>query len=352
MAMKRRHIGIFAAALAGIVLAGPAAMAQKRDTILITGSSTVNPFSRSVAERFTTEGGFKAPKIDSTGTVRGYNLFCQGAGSRYPDIQNASRRMNGLEFTLCTKNGVNEIMEIPIGHDGIVLATRKDAASFSVTRAQFWLAVAKEVPRNGAFVPNPYATWRQIDSALPDWPILVLGPPPTSGTRDSFTDLLMNAACQTFAEVRALTEAARRRAVCATVREDGKWVDSGEDDAKIVARIGSSPAGVLGVFGYSFLDEHADKLNGASLEGVAPTADNIAAGRYPLARPLFIYVKRPNFAFVAGLKEYLTLYVSPGAMGPGGFLIKRGLVPLDATQQQRLRDAVSAQVIMLRRPES
>ena len=352
MAMKRRHIGIFAAALAGIVLAGSAAMAQKRDTILITGSSTVNPFSRAVAERLAGQGGFKAPKIDSTGTVRGYNLFCQGAGSRYPDVQNASRRMNGLEFTLCTKNGVNEIMEIPIGHDGIVLATRKDAATFTATRAQVWLAIAKEVPRNGAFVPNPYATWRQIDSALPDWPILVLGPPPTSGTRDSFTDLLMNAACQTFDEVRGLKEAARRRAVCATVREDGKWVDSGEDDAKIVARIEGSPPGVIGIFGYSFLEENAGKLKGASLEGILPTADTIAAGRYPLARPLFIYAKRANIAFVAGLKEYMDLYVSQAAMGPSGFLVKQGLVPLDAAQQQRLREAVAAQVIMLRRPES
>ncbi len=352
MAMRLRQIGIFTAALAATLLIGSATMAQKRDTILITGSSTVNPFSRAVAERFAASGVFKAPKIDSTGTVRGYNLFCQGGASRYPDIQNASRRMNGLEFTLCTKNGVREIMEIPIGYDGIVLASRKDAAAFSVTRAQLWLAIAKDVPRNGAFVPNPYAIWRQIDSALPDWPIQVLGPPPTSGTRDSFTDLLMNAACQTFDEVRALKEAARRRAVCATVREDGKWVDSGEDDAKIVARIEASPPGVIGIFGYSFLEENADKLQGASLEGISPTAESIAVGRYPLARPLFIYAKRANIAFVAGLKDYLDLYVSPSAMGPGGFLVKRGLVPLDTTQQQRLREAVSAQVIMLRRPES
>lgn len=341
--------------LASVLLAG-GAQAQKRDNILVTGSSTVNPFTRAVAAQFDSSGmlaklGGKPPVIESTGTVRGYNVFCQGGGSRFPDIQNASRRINALEFSLCLKNGVHEVMEIPIGHDGIALAYRKDGGQVSLTRAQVWLAVAKDVPKNGALVPNPYTSWRQIDPGLPDWPIKVLGPPPTSGTRDSFTDLLMNAACQSFDEVRALTDPARRLAVCTTVRQDGRWVDSGEDDEKIVAGIENAPAGIIGIFGYSFLAEHAARLKGAALEGIAPTPDSIATGSYPLARPLFIYAKRANMRFVTGLKEFLEFYVSPAAMGSEGFLAKHGLIPLDPAQQQRAREAVEKQVIILRRPE-
>lgn len=350
-----RRLALVAAAGLALLLPHAGAMAQKRDTILITGSSTVNPFTAAVARQFAETGmmakvGGQPPKIASTGTVRGYNLFCQGSGTRYPDIQNASRRMNSLEFSLCVKNGVNEIMEIPIGYDGIVLVYRKDGGTVRLTRAQAWLAIAKEVPTNGTLVPNPHTSWRQIDASLPDWPIQVLGPPPTSGTRDSFTDLLMLAACQTFDEVRSLKDLARQRAVCTTVRTDGKWIDAGEDDAKIVSRIETAPTGMVGIFGYSFLEENKGKLAGAVLDGIAPTEDNIISGRYPLSRPLFIYAKRRNIAYVAGLQEFLNLYVSPAAMGPGGFLSAHGLVPLDTAQLTRVREAVSGQAIMLRRP--
>jgi len=356
MMLMMRRLALATAAGLALLLPHADAVAQKRDTILITGSSTVNPFTAAVARQFAETGmmaklGGQPPKIASTGTVRGYNLFCQGGGTRYPDIQNASRRMNSLEFSLCVRNGVNEIMEIPIGYDGIVLVYRKDGGTVRLTRAQVWLAVAKEVPKNGTLVPNPHTSWKQIDASLPDWPIEVLGPPPTSGTRDSFTDLLMLAACQTFPEIRSLKDVARQRAVCTTVRTDGKWVDAGEDDAKIVGRIEAAPPGMIGIFGYSFLEENAGKLVGATLEGVAPTGDGIASGRYPLSRPLFIYAKRRNVAFVAGLREFLDLYVSEAAMGPSGFLVKAGLVPLEKARQERLREAVAVQAVMLRGPE-
>jgi phosphate transport system substrate-binding protein len=351
-----RRLALVAAVGLALSLPHAGAMAQKRDTILVTGSSTVNPFTVAVSKQFAETGmlaklGGQPPQISSTGTVRGYNLFCQGSGTRYPDIQNASRRMNSIEFSLCVKNGVNEIMEIPIGYDGIVLVYHKDGGTVRLTRAQVWLAIAKEVPKNSTLVPNPHTSWKQIDASLPDWPIQVLGPPPTSGTRDSFTDLLMVPACQTFDEIRSLKDVARQRTVCTTVRTDGKWVDSGEDDAKIVGRIESAPPGIVGVFGYSFLEENSAKLTGATLEGVPPTEEGIASGRYPLARPLFIYAKRKNIAFVAGLKEFLNLYVSTAAMGPDGFLVKQGLVPLEKARQERLREAVGVQAIMLRGPE-
>ena len=356
MTKLMRRLAVAAAVMATLSMSPTTAMAQKRDTILVTGSSTVNPFTVAVARQFADTGmlaklGGKPPKIDSTGTVRGYNLFCQGGGTRYPDIQNASRRMNSLEFSLCVKNGVTEIMEIPIGYDGIVLVSRKDGGVMRLTRAQVWLAIAKEVPKNGTLVPNPHTSWKQIDAGLPDAPIQVLGPPPTSGTRDSFTDLLMIAACQSFDEIRSLKDVARQRAVCTTVRTDGKWTDAGEDDAKIVTQIQAAPAGTMGIFGYSFLQENRERLDGAFLDGFAPTQDNIVAGRYPLARPLFIYAKRRNVAFVAGLEEFLNLYVSPAAMGPDGFLVKHGLVPLEKTRQDRLREAVAVQAVMLRGPE-
>ena len=260
--------------------------------------------------------------------------------------------MNGTEFSLCGKNGVNEIMELPIGYDGIVLVTRKDAPRLVLTRQQIWMAVAKEVPSRGQLVPNPYMRWAQIDAKLPDWPIEVLGPPRTSGTRDSFTDLVLLSGCQGSAEVNAISDINRRKAVCSTVREDGRWVDSGEDDTRIVAKIVNAPIGLVGIFGYSFLTENSERLEGALVEGVRPIPAEIASGQYPLARPLYLYVKRPNLKLVPNLAAFLAEYVSEGAMGPSGYLVKHGLVPLEAAQRTRLRADVESRVIMLRRPGS
>lgn len=356
-----RHVSTIGAMALGLglalALAAPSAASAQarkptRDAVLTTGSSTVYPFTKAVAERFAAQPGNKPPTVISTGTVHGFNRFCQGAGLTHPDIQSASRRMNAIEFSMCAKNGVNEIMELPIGHDGIVVAFRKDAPPVKLTRQEIWLAVAKEVPVAGQLVANPHQRWSQINPALPDWPIEVLGPPPTSGTRDSFTDMVMQNGCRGFAEVRAIADAARQRAVCNTVREDGKWVDSGEDDTRIVGRIVAAPPGLVGVFGYSFLAENAARLAAATVDGTAPTPAAIASGQYPLSRPLFLYVKRPNLKTIPGLAGFIAEYASEAALGPSGYLITRGLVPLDDAQRAKLRDDVAAGAIMLRRPTS
>jgi len=323
---------------------------QRRETILVTGSSTVFPFTNAVAQHFVQARGRPKPFIDGTGTVRGYNLFCQGSGLRYPDIANASRRMNNLEFNLCGSRGVHEIIEIPIGYDGIVVAVRKEAVELKITRAQLWAAVAREVPRGGQFVANPYTRWREIDPALPDWPIEILGPPATSGTRDVFVDLAMLPGCNAVPEVRAIVDAARKRAVCAALREDGRWIDAGEDDEKIVARLVGAPPGYLqGVFGYSFIATNADRLQAAAVDGVAANIDTIAAGRYPLSRPMFIYVKRANLRSVPGLKDFIEDYVA--ALVPDSYLMRIGLVPLRPDLLDQVRRIVRDQVIMSRAPQ-
>lgn len=328
--------------------AGPAA-AQSRGTVLATGSSTVHPFTAAVAAAVAPRIA-APPVIRSTGTVHGFNEFCRGAGLRHPDIQSASRRMTQGEFLLCNRNGVHEIMEIPIGHDGIVVTHRHDLPQPNITLAQLWLAVAKEVPRDGRLVANPYRRWREIAADLPDWPIRVIGPPPTSGTRDSFTDLAMLAGCQAVPEIRAIADTAQRRRVCATVREDGLWIDGGEDDEAIVRRVASEEAGTLGIFGYSFLAEHRDSIAAARIGGIAATPEAIAVGAYPLARPLYVYVKRANVRTVPGLAEFLAEYVSDAAMGPAGYLVRRGLVPLDPAQLRRVQAAARDQAVMLRAP--
>ena len=326
-------------------LSGP-----RRDAAFVTGSSTVYPFTEAVVTAVAEATRTPKARVDSTGTVRGFNLFCQGMGMRYPDVQDASRRINGHEFDLCGRNGVREIIEIPIGFDGIIIAVRRDIEPFSLTRAQIWLAVAKEVPRGGRLVPNPYTRWAQIDPALPDWPIAVLGPPPTSGTRDSLTDLALAPGCQSFAEVRDITDVARKRAVCATVREDGIYQNAGEDDEKTVAQVEQPGSSTVGIFGYSFLVGHSRTIMAAAVDGVVPNFETISSGRYPLARPLYIYVKRAQVGLVPGLKEFLPEYVSDRAMGPGGYLAKRGLVPLDPGRLRQVRESVGNLEVMLRRP--
>ena len=323
--------------------------APQRDAIVATGSSTVAPYTIAVGQRFAEATRAPRPRVDQTGTVRGYNLFCQGMGMRYPDVQNASRRMNNVEFNLCVSKGVREIIEVPIGHDGIVLAFRRDSGTMNVTRTQFWRAVAAEVPQGDKWVPNPYSTWRQVDGSLPDWPIQILGPPPTSGTRDSFTDLVLTPGCQAAPEVRAITDAARRKAVCTTVRTDGRWVDAGEDDEKIVARIVSAaPGTVQGAFGYSFLANHAATLGSAAIEGVMGTPEMIASGQYPVSRMLYIYVKEPNVRTVPGLQAFVDAYAAE--LGPDGPLAKIGLVPLDPAALRRTREIVKNHAILLRAP--
>ena len=325
-----KHI-LTTAALAG--LASAAALAQApRDYIYIVGSSTVYPFATVVAEQFGQRSGFKTPKIESTGTGGGLKLFCAGVGVEHPDIANASRPIKPAEIQTCAQNKVTDIVEVKIGYDGIVIANAKAAPHLQLTRRDVYLALAKRVPdpKGGTEpVANPYTTWKQVNAQLPDTTIEVLGPPPTSGTRDAFVELAMEGGCSTFpaiAELKTKDENAYK-ALCQTVREDGKYIEAGENDNLIVQKLEANSKAV-GVFGYSFLEQNEDKVQGSFVDGVEPSFESIANGRYSVARPLFFYVKKAHVGVIPGLKEYIAEFTRDSTWGPEGALADRGLIPM------------------------
>lgn len=319
-------------AAAGLALvAVPAAAQGARDSIRIVGSSTVYPFSTQVAERFARQGG-AAPVVESTGTGGGIKLFCSGVGPATPDIANASRAIKDSERQDCAAHGVTDVQEVKIGFDGIVLAeAARDDDPAALTRAQIWTALAKQVPVDGKLVDNPYKQWSDIDPQLPARPILVYGPPPTSGTRDALVELVLDKGCEDVAEIAALDDKARKTA-CQTVREDGAYVDAGENDNLIIQRLTSDP-NAIGIFGYSYLEQNADRLQAHAVEGVAPSYDTIADGTYPVARPLFFYVKTAHLDVIPGLKDYVALFQSDEAIGEDGFLADKGLIALPEDQR-------------------
>ncbi len=305
-----------------------AAQAQARDQIRIVGSSTVFPFATAVAEQFGQKSGLKTPVVESTGTGGGIKLFCTGVGEDTPDIANASRQIKKSEVEACAKSGVKEITEVRIGFDGIVLANSKSHKPFALSEKEIWLALAKDVPVEGKLVANPNMTWSQINPALPAEKIEILGPPPTSGTRDAFVELVMDRACEEFPEVKAL-DADAKKAACQTIREDGAYVEAGENDNLIVQKLEANPTS-LGIFGFSFLDQNIDRLQGSSIQGVEPTFENIADAKYPIARSLYFYVKNAHVGVVPGIREYISEFTSEAAIGDDGFLADKGLIPLPA----------------------
>lgn len=334
----RHHTPIrrFGLVLLGIAVATCAtAEAQAvRDYISIVGSSTVYPFATVVAEQFGRSSGFKTPKIESTGSGGGLKLFCNGVGVQHPDIANSSRRITAAEVESCAKNGVTEIVEIKIGYDGIALANSKASPQYKLTLRQVYLALAKSVPDpSGAerLVANPYRRWADIDSSLPAVDIEVLGPPPTSGTRDAFLELAMEVGCKTFAWVAAMPNDARLTA-CHTLREDGRYVEAGENDNLIVQKLESNPR-ALGIFGYSFLEQNADKVQGTAIDGIVPDFDTISAGTYEVSRPLYFYVKKAHVGVIPGIREYLKEFTSDSAWGDYGYLADKGLIPLHAAER-------------------
>jgi phosphate transport system substrate-binding protein len=329
---------------AGIVaaLSGTAFAQSARDTINIVGSSTVYPFTTTVAEQFGRQGKFKTPKVESTGTGGGIKLFCNGIGPQYPDVANASRRMNANEFATCQKNGVKDIVEVKVGYDGLVVAQSKAGPQLNLTRKDVYLALAKTIPdpaNPSNLIPNPYTTWKDVNKSLPAVKIEALGPPPTSGTRDSFVELYLESGCRTYAwlnTLRSQDEASFKRK-CDTIREDGAYVEAGENDNLIVQKITANPNAV-GIFGYSFLEENLDKLKGATLDGVSPTFETIASGKFPASRPLFIYVKKQHVGVIQGLPEFIAEYTSEKALGEEGYLADKGLIPPSKSEIGRIRD--------------
>jgi phosphate transport system substrate-binding protein len=325
-------------ALSAAVIAGSAQAAQ-RDYISIVGSSTVYPFATVVAEQFGKTTQFKTPKIESTGSGGGLKLFCAGVGVEHPDITNASRRIKKSEQEMCAKNGVDDIVEVKVGYDGIVLANSKAAPQMKLSRKDIFLAVAKEVPDpkdpdSGKLVENPYQTWKDVNPALPNVKIEVLGPPPTSGTRDAFAELAMEGGCKKIDWIKAMKKADKKmyKSVCHTVREDGAYIEAGENDNLIVQKLETNP-NAFGIFGFSFLDQNADKLQGSNIDGMDPTFDAIASGEYPVSRPLFFYVKKAHVGAVPGIAEYLAEFTSDKAWGDEGYLTDKGLIPMPEAER-------------------
>jgi len=326
-----------------LTLMATTGVAQARDQIRVVGSSTVFPFATAVAERFGKTTSFKTPVIESTGSGGGLKLFCAGASLDDPDITNASRRIKKSEVDTCAKNGVTDIVEVKIGYDGIVVANAKAAPQYSLSQKELFLALAKEVPgKDGNLIANPYKTWKDVNASLPATKIEVLGPPPTSGTRDAFVELVMDTGCESFPSIEALkkTDKKRFKQVCQTIREDGAYVEAGENDNLIVQKLEANKD-ALGIFGFSFLDQNADKLHGSKIGGVEPEFDAIADGSYPVSRPLFFYVKKSRVGAVPGIAEYLAEFSSEKAWGPDGYLADKGLIPMPDAERKEWADKVA-----------
>ncbi len=345
--------------LLGLVLAATGAQAASRDYISVVGSSTVYPFATVVAERFGKSTGFKTPKIESTGTGGGMKIFCQGVGVVTPDVSNASRRIKQSELDLCKENGVDEVIEVLIGFDGIVMANSREATSFSLTLEEIFLALAAEVPgpTEGELIDNPYKTWDQINLSLPTTRIEVLGPPPTSGTRDAFVELAMEGGCNQIGWIMQMTVDAkqagkdgdkatetelknRHKNLCRTVREDGAFIEVGENDNLIVQKLRANPDAV-GIFGYSFLDQNSEKVRAIAIDEVSPEFDSISDGSYPVSRPLYFYVKKAHVGSIPGLKEFLAQFISEKASGEYGYLTDKGLIPLNDEKRAQIVDDVA-----------
>jgi phosphate transport system substrate-binding protein len=341
----KKAVVMFAVIAAMLAANGPV-QAQQRDAISIVGSSTVYPFATVVAEKFGKAGAFKTPKVESTGTGGGFKLFCGGVGVQHPDISNASRAIKAAEFETCGKAGVTEIVEVKIGYDGIVIADSKKGPGIKLTTKDIFLALAKEVPdpKGGdALVPNPYKSWKDVNPALPAAKIEVLGPPPTSGTRDAFLELAMEPGALQFDGLKKLQkeDAKKFQKVFASIREDGAYIDAGENDNLIVQKLVANPSAV-GIFGYSYLEQNTDKIQGAFVNGSQPTFENIASGKYPLSRPLFFYVKKAHVGVIPGIREYLAEFTSEKAWGRDGYLSEKGLIPLPDAERKQVAEAVKA----------
>jgi len=336
MTMKKSAIALLAASALTVSLSA-------RDQIKIVGSSTVYPFSSAVAEEFGATTNYPTPVVESTGSGGGMKLFCAGNDMNTPDITNASRRMKTSEFKLCEKNGVTDITEAVIGFDGIAIAQAKSNTPFSVTRKQIALAVAQEVPsKDGkSLIKNPYKNWSEIDSSLPNREIIVYGPPKSSGTRDAFEEMVLQ---KTIGKMSVYTDVFKNTKNKAykkysSIRTDGVYVPSGENDNLIVAKLNKNKES-FGVFGYSFLMENEDKVQGATVEGKQPTPETISNHQYPIARSLFFYIKNSHADQVPAMAEYVSMFTKEDMIGSDGILSEIGLIPLPEAKRSEVRTSV------------
>ncbi len=329
-----------------VLLAVAASAAQARDQINIVGSSTVYPFATVVAEKFGKTTNFKTPKVEATGSGGGLKLFCAGVGVNTPDITNASRKIKEREIERCKENGVVDVTEAKVGYDGIVLANAKGAERMNLTRRDIFLALAREVPNpdgSESFVTNPYTTWKDVNPQLRDSKIEVLGPPPTSGTRDAFAELALEGGCKSFEWIKAMKKADQKKykAHCHSVREDGHYIEAGENDNLIVQKLAANPS-ALGVFGYSFLDQNFEKVQGSLVDGVEPDFDAIADGSYPVSRPLYFYIKNAHLGAIPGIKEFVAEFMSDAASGTEGYLTEKGMIPMSAEERSKLVPSITS----------
>ena len=364
--------------LASIMVAGTlsaagitgAHAASARDHITIVGSSTVYPFATVVVEQFGKTTSFKTPKVESTGSGGGLKLFCSGVGVQHPDITNASRRIKASEVEKCKKNGVKDIIEVKIGYDGIAIANSKKSPEFKLSRKDIYLALAQKIPGpDGKLIENPNKTWKDVNASLPNTKIEVLGPPPTSGTRDAFNELAMGGGAKKIADLKTLRGLKRGsqelkdmmaklgipmsawtsyeqkkgkapkgkdifKQVAYAIREDGAFIEAGENDNLIVQKLDANP-NALGVFGFSFLDQNLDIVHGSIIDGVAPTFESIADNSYPISRPLFFYAKKAHVGVIPGMREYLAEFTSEKAWGDEGYLSERGLIPMPKAEREK-----------------
>ena len=316
--------------ITALILAATPVVSQARDQIQIVGSSTVYPFSTLVAERFGSSGKFKTPVVESTGTGGGMKLFCQGIGASHPDVSNASRAIKSSERENCTRNGVKDIIEVKFGSDGIAFANDASNAPINFTLKQLWAAMAEHGPK-----PEK---WSDIDSSLPNSKISIMVPPPTSGTRDAWNAKVMKGGCP------AAVKKENKKA-CKIMREDGAVIEAGENDALIVQKLGANPS-AFGIFGFSYLENNSDKIQAATIEGVEISLESIQSYEYPVARPLFFYVKKAHINVIPGLNEYLQAFANEKAIGEEGYLIDAGLVPLDDGQRNALRKGAKKLAVM------
>jgi phosphate transport system substrate-binding protein len=371
-------------AVAVAVFSGGAATVQAavRDNISIVGSSTVYPFATVVAERFGRSTNFKTPKIEATGSGGGLKLFCKGVGANTPDVTNSSRRIKKSEYDDCQRNGVTEIVEVLVGYDGIALANAKSAPVFKMSLKDVYLALAKDIPGpDGKLIANPNKTWKDVNANLPAINIEVLGPPPTSGPRDAFAELAMGGGAKKIADLKTLRDLSADqvdeikaamaklglpagvyaaleekkgkapkgkdlfKTVAYAIREDGAYIEAGENDNLIVQKLDANP-NAIGIFGFSFLEENGDKVHGSEVDGVVPTFDSISSGDYPISRPLYFYIKRAHVGKIPGIQEYAVEFTSEKAMGEDGYLIDKGLIPLSEDELKKVEADVKALTLL------